>query len=92
MRISEFSQHLDDHGMFQSIRVMKDIRLRVFDVRKGSERREGRVRTGDDICFRCSSVQAQLHKSPFYVSFALLKVSRLSIENILLIVTSATSF
>ena len=35
VRISEFSPLLDYHGLFQSIRVMKHIHLRLFDVRKG---------------------------------------------------------
>ena len=82
MRISEFSQLLDDHGMLQSIRVMKDIRLRVFEVRKGSERRRR-------YSFQMQSDHAPLHKSPIYVSFALSKVSTLSMVNTLLIVTSA---
>ena len=34
--ISEFSPLLDDHRMLQSVRVMKHIHLRLFDIRKGS--------------------------------------------------------
>ena len=91
VRISEFSPLLDDHGMFQSIRVMKVIRLRVFDLRKGPVRWEGLVRGGDDICYRCRlSMCALLHKSPFSMYFTPSKVSRLSMVNSLLIVTSAT--
>ena len=79
--------------MFQSMRVMKHIHLRLFDLRKGPVRWEGRVRDGDDICFRCSlSMHAPLHKSPFSMYFVPSKVSRLSMVNTLLIVMSFTFF
>ena len=79
--------------MFQSMRVMEQIHLRLFDVLKGPGWWEGRVRYRNDIYFRCSlSMHALLRKSPFSMYFALSKVSRLSMVNTLLIVTSATSF
>ena len=92
MRIYEFWPVLDDHGMFQSIRVMKRIHLHLFDVRKVSVRWEGRVRDGDDIYFRCSLSMCLLYRSPFVMYFALSKVSRLSMVITLLIVTSAAFF
>ena len=60
---------------------MKHIHLRLFDVRKGPGRWEGRVRYGNDIYFRCRLVPApaeQFNKSPFYVSLPSLKVSLLN--------------
>ena len=54
VRISEFSQLLDDHGMFRSIRVINDIHLHLFGMCKGPGWREGRVRCGNDFCYRCS--------------------------------------
>ena len=42
-----FSLLLDDHGVFQSMRVVKRIQLGLFDVRKGSGEWEGRVRDGN---------------------------------------------
>ena len=74
------------------MRVMKHIHLHLFDVRKCPGRWEERARDGDDICFKCGSVHALLHKSPFFMYFVLSKVSRLSMVKTLLIVTSATSF
>ena len=44
-----FSLLLDDHGIFKSMRVMKRIRLRLFDVRKGSGRWEEHVRDASVI-------------------------------------------
>ena len=41
MCISEFSLLLDDHGMFQSMRVLKRIHLRLFDVAKARESGKG---------------------------------------------------
>ena len=35
VRISELSPLLDDHGVFQSMRVVKRIQLGLFDVPKG---------------------------------------------------------
>ena len=64
------------------MRVMKHIHLLLFGIRKGSGRREGRIHNGDDICFKYKlSMQAPLHKSPFYVSLALLQVSLLNTYN-----------
>ena len=71
---------------------MKHIYLRLFDVRKGSGRWEGRVRGGDDICLDVNLPKHLLYRSPFSIYFALSKVSRLSMVNTLLIVTSATFF
>ena len=92
MCISEFSLLLDDHGMFQSMRVLKRIRLRLFDVRKGPGRWEGRVRGGDDICLDINQHQHLLYRSLFSMYFTPSKVSRLSIVNTSLIVTFATFF
>ena len=78
--------------MFQSMRVMKDIHLSLFDGRKGPGWWEGRVRGGDDIYFRCSLSMHLLYRSLFSIYFAPSKVSRLSMVNTSLIVTSATSF
>ena len=91
VRISEFSTLLDDHGMFQSVRVMKDIHLHLFDVRKGPGRWEGRIHNEDDIYFRCSLSLHQLHKSPFSVYSTPSKVRWLGIVNTLLVSTSAAS-
>ena len=84
VRISDFSQLLDDHGMFQSMRVMKHIHLRLFDMCKGPGWREVCVRYRDDVYFKCRLVPApaeQFNKSPLYVSLALLKVSLLNTYN-----------
>ena len=89
VRISEFSPLLDDHGMFQSMRVMKHIHLRLFDGRKGLGRWEGRVRGGDDICLDVNQPKHLLYKSPFSMYFALLKVRWLGIVDTLLVSTSA---
>ena len=70
-----FSLLLDDHGVFQSMRVVKRIQLGLFDVRKGSGEWEGRVHCGNDICFRCSLSMRLLYRSPFVMYFALSKVS-----------------
>ena len=81
-----FSLLLDDHKIFQSMRVMKHIHLRFFDVRKDPGWWEGRIRYGHDICYRCRlSMCALLHKSPFSMYFTPSKVSRLSMVNTLLI-------
>ena len=88
-----FSLLLDDHGMFQSMRVVKRIQLGLFGIRRGSRRREGRIHNGDDICFKCSlPMHAPQHKSPFSMYFVPSKVSRLSMVKILLIVMSFTFF
>ena len=94
MRVSELSHPLGDHRSIQSTYVAKRIHLHLFDVRKCPGRWEERARDGDDIFFKCESVHALLHKSPFsvYRDFALSKVSRLSMVNTLLIETSATIF
>ena len=84
VRIYEFWPVLDDHGMFQSIRVINDIHLHLFDMCKGPGWREVRVRYRDDVYFKCRLVPApaeQFNKSPFYVSLALLKVSLLNTYN-----------
>ena len=75
VRISEFSPLLDDHGVFQSMRDMRHIYLRLFDVRKGPGRWEGRVRRGDDICLDANQPKHLLYRSPFPMYFALPKVS-----------------
>ena len=90
VRISEFSQLLDDHGMFRSIRVINDIHLHLFDVRKARGGREERVRGGDDICLDVNLPKHLLYRSPFSIYFTLSEVGWLGIFDTLLIVTSAT--
>ena len=78
--------------MFQSVRVMKHIHLRLFDVLKGPGWWEGRVRGGDDICLDIDQPKHLLYRSPFCMYLTLSKVSRLSMVNTLFIETSTTIF
>ena len=73
--------------MFQSVRVMKHIHLRLFDVRKCPGRWGGRVRGGRDICLDDKLPKHLLYRLPFSIYFALSEVSRLSMVNTLLIVS-----
>ena len=91
-QVSRFSLLLDDHRVFQSMRVVKRIQLGLFDVPKGPgvvgrahpQRRR--------YLFQMQSVHAPQHKSPFSMYFTPSKVSRMSMVNTLLIVMSFTFF
>ena len=74
--------------MFQSIRVMKHIHLRLFDVRKARGGREERVRGGDDICLAINQPKHLLYRSPFSIYFTPSKVRWLGIVDTLLVSTS----